>query len=139
VATRSRTFEYAVTLAGGWEAASDRGGVVLPNDDENWTPEHLLLAALNRCALTSFRHHARRAGLEPSSSGRAHGVVAKRAEDGRFGFVEIEVDLDVRLEPEPERADVHALVAKAERDCFVGASLRIEPVYRWTVDGRRVE
>jgi hypothetical protein len=34
---------------------------------------------------------------------------------------------------------VHTLVAKAERDCFVGASLRIEPVYRWTVDGKRVE
>ena len=44
-----------------------------------------------------------------------------REDDGRFAFVEIEVRLDVELTPAP--ADLEALLAKAERDCFIGASL----------------
>jgi organic hydroperoxide reductase OsmC/OhrA len=132
---KARTFEYAVTLDADWVASSDRGGAPLPNDDANWAPEHLLLAALCRCTLTSFRYHARRAGLTAETHGRAHGIVTRREEDGRFAFGEIEVDLEVRLPPPGETADLSELIAKAERDCFVGASLRIAPDYRWTVDG----
>ena len=40
------------------------------------------------------------------------------------------------LEPAPD--DVRELLARAERDCFVGASLAIEPDYRWTVDGEEI-
>jgi organic hydroperoxide reductase OsmC/OhrA len=135
-ATKAHTFEYEVTLAGDWEASSDRGGAPLPSDDEHWAPEHLLLTALCRCTLTSFRYHARRAGLAAETRGRAHGVVTKREDDGRFAFVAIDVDLDVRFDRSPEPDSLRELVAKAERDCFVGASLRVPPDYRWTIDGR---
>ena len=38
--------------------------------------------------------------------------------------------------PEVSVADAVAdLLVKAERDCFVGASLRAMPAYRWTVNG----
>jgi organic hydroperoxide reductase OsmC/OhrA len=136
---RARTFEYAVELDGDWQATSDRGGATLAHDGDNWTPEHLLLAALCRCTLTSLGYHARRDGIETRSSGRAHGTVTRRDEDGRFAFVAIEVDFDVTLQPAPSPTALSELLAAAERDCFVGASLRVEPVYRWTVDGRVVE
>ena len=77
-----------------WVATSALGGAGSATR-RAWTPEHLVLAALSRCILTSYRHHARRAGLEPVSSAAAHGVVTRREEDGRFAFVEIRVDLDV--------------------------------------------
>jgi organic hydroperoxide reductase OsmC/OhrA len=134
---RARTFEYAVTLDPDWTAESDRGGITIPQD-EAWTPEHLLLAGLSRCVLTSFAYHARRAGAEVSSSGSASGKVTKREEDGRFAFVEIAVVSDVTIEPEPASEILAELLEKAQRDCFVGASLAIKPTYRWVVNGEEV-
>jgi hypothetical protein len=46
--------------------------------------------------------------------------------------VEIEVDLEVRLSPQPGGSELAELLAKAERDCFIGASLTAKPTYRWT-------
>jgi uncharacterized OsmC-like protein len=98
---------------------------------EAWAPEHLVLAGLVRCSLTSLRYHARRAGIEVVASGEASGTVTKRDEDGRYAFVEIECRLDVELTPPPD--DLSELLAKAERDCFVGASLTPKPRYVWNV------
>jgi organic hydroperoxide reductase OsmC/OhrA len=106
--------------------------------EPEWTPEHLLLASLARCSLTSFNYHARRAGLDPAASASARGVVTRRDDDGRFAFVELEVEAHVSVEPTPDPDAVRELVAKGERDCFVGASLAIEPRYRWIVNGQEV-
>jgi organic hydroperoxide reductase OsmC/OhrA len=135
VEQRARVFTYGVTIDGDWTVQSDAGGAPLPRE-EAWTPEHLLLAALARCSLTALEFHAKRGGIELRSSGAATGSVTRREEDGRFAFVEIEVELDVTLEPQPEA--VRELLAKAERDCFVGASLALEPTYRWTVNGQGI-
>jgi organic hydroperoxide reductase OsmC/OhrA len=129
-------FEFAVSVDEDWNAVGDRGGTSLPGAERaEWTPEHLLLAGLCRCVLTSLHHHARRAEIDVRSSGQAHGTVTRREDDGRFAFVSIEVDLEVVLGPRPDDEALDALLAKAERDCFVGASLTAPPVYRWTVDG----
>ena len=71
---------------------------------------------------------ARRAGREITAAADGYGRVAQR-EDGRYAFVEIGVRVTAVLDPRAE--NVPALVAKAERDCFVGASLNIEPEYEW--------
>jgi organic hydroperoxide reductase OsmC/OhrA len=135
MSTRARTFTYDVALDRDWAASSTLGGTTIANEEEEWTPEHLVLAGLCRCVLTSFRYHARRAGQEPVASASAHGVVTRRDEDGRFAFVEIRVDLEVALEGEPSRERIDDLVMKGERDCFVGASLTAKPDYHWTVNG----
>ncbi len=62
--------------------------------------------------------------------------MTRREEDGRYAFVEIGIHADVTLTPAP--ANVRELLAKAERDCFVGASLTVEPRYSWTVNGEEV-
>jgi organic hydroperoxide reductase OsmC/OhrA len=138
MSARARIFTYDVSLDDEWAAHSALGGSTISNEEEPWTPEHLVLAALSRCILTSFRYHARRAGREPLARASAHGVVTRREEDGRFAFVEIRVDLSVTLPEAPSTNDVRELIMKGERDCFVGASLNVKPDYHWTVNGEDV-
>jgi organic hydroperoxide reductase OsmC/OhrA len=105
---------------------------------QEWQAEHLLLAGLARCSLTSLRYHAQRVGADAVGGGEASGVVTKRDSDGRYAFVEIAVQLDVEIEPAPGAEELTALLGKAERDCFVAASLSVAPAYRWLVNGREV-
>jgi organic hydroperoxide reductase OsmC/OhrA len=138
VSARARTFSYDVSLDREWAARSPLGGIAIPSEEEEWTPEHLVLVGLCRCILTSFRFHARRAGLEPAASASGHGVVTRREEDGRFAFVEIGVSLEVAIEAAPPSDDLRDLIMKGERDCFVGASLTTKPDYNWTVNGEEL-
>jgi len=134
MATRAKSFDYEVSLDETWDARSDRGGGVLAGADEaSWTPEHLLLAGLARCSLTSLRFHCVRAGIALRARAVARGTVTRRAEDGRFAFVLVTVEGEVSLEPKPDEGAIAELLAKAERDCFIGASLTVAPVYAWTV------
>ena len=132
---RPRVFTYGVSLDDDWLATSDRGGEPLPSDEMAWTPEHLVLTGLVRCVLTSFRHHARRAGHAPATRGSGSCVVAWREHDERFGIVEAQVGLDVTFDPLPPPDEVEAIIEKGERDCFIGASLTVKPDYHWTVNG----
>jgi organic hydroperoxide reductase OsmC/OhrA len=136
MAIKPRELRFAVDLEPGGGIV-DENGVRLAVPAE-WTPEHILLAALIRCSLASLRYHAERAGLSVGdTSGSAQALVTKRESDERYAVVEAEAVLGVELEPEPD--DLPALLAKAERDCFVGASLTAKPSYRWTVNGRAVD
>ena len=125
---RARVFEFEVDYDGQSIATAKGEPVSVPAD---WAPEHLVLAGLVDCSLTSLRYHARRAGIDVAASGSAAGTVTLRDTDGRFAFVEIECRLNVTLSPLPE--DLEALLEKAERDCFVGASLTVKPRYAWNV------
>ena len=98
-----------------------------------WTSEHLVLAALARCSLASLAYHAERAGIAATGVASASGVVTKRETDGRYAFVELQCGLDVELDPPPD--DLPALLALAERDCFIGASLTAPVEYEWRVNG----
>ena len=136
MAIKPRELRFAVDLGAGGEFL-DENAVRLEVPPE-WTPEHLLLAALVRCSLASFKYHAKRAGLTVgATTGSGRGLVTKRESDERYAFVEADVELAVAVEPEPD--DLADLLAKAERDCFVSASLTAKPRYRWTVNGRTIE
>jgi organic hydroperoxide reductase OsmC/OhrA len=135
VQERARVFTYAVTVDRDWAARSDKGGSALPRE-EAWSPEHLLLAGLARCLLTSLEFHAKRRDLTVEGTAAASGSITRRESDGRFAFVEIDAELDVTLDPEPD--DVRELLALAEHDCFVSASLTVTPSYSWTVNGREI-
>jgi organic hydroperoxide reductase OsmC/OhrA len=122
-------FEYAVELDRGGRMTIPGGGQLVP--PEGWTADHLLLAALVRCSLDSFRYHARRGGHRVEAAGSAQGTVTRAGPDDRYRFVEIRVRVDAQLTPRTNEVD--DLVAKAERDCFVGASLTVKPEYEWHV------
>jgi organic hydroperoxide reductase OsmC/OhrA len=129
VATRAKVLEYAVDVDGAGRMTIPGGGQFIP--PEGWSADHLLLAALVRCSIDSFAYHARRAGHEVTASGEAQGVITKSGDDGRYRFVEISVRIDAQLTPRTNESD--ELVAKAERDCFIGASLTLKPEYSWHV------
>jgi uncharacterized OsmC-like protein len=127
---KAKRFEHEVSLLRDGRFAAEGETVEVP---ERWTPEHSVLAGLLDCSLTSLRYHALRYGIAVEAEGSAEGVITKRDGDGRYGFVKIDVRFDVALDPKPERARIAELLAKAERDCFVGASLTPAPAYHWTV------
>lgn len=134
---RTKELRYAVDLTTAGEL-TDEHGVVLAAPAE-WSPEHLLLAALVRCSVKSLRHHAERAGVDVrSASGNSRTVVTKRETDDRYALVETDLELVVELEPEPEPDALAELLALAERDCFVGSSLTAKPNYRWVVNRRTI-
>jgi organic hydroperoxide reductase OsmC/OhrA len=132
----AKRFEYAASLDAEGGLLAEGEAPLAPG--EPWTPEHLVLAGLMRCTLKSLRFHAERENVAVQGSAAAEGVVSKREEDGRYAFVELEVGLDVRLDPLPEEAALAELLDLAERDCFVGASLIQPPRYEWRVNGEVV-
>jgi uncharacterized OsmC-like protein len=136
MAGKAKEFRYAIGL--------DRTGRVTADGqsplelDAAWTPEHLVLAGLVRCTLQSLRFHAAPQEIDFVAEGSAAAVITRRADDGRYAFVEIDVKLDLELDPVPPGEELAALLAKAERDCFVGASLKQSPNYSWRVNGKEV-
>ena len=131
---RPKVLDYSIALDRRYRVSADGGShEQLPRD---FAPEHLVLAGLARCTLTSLAYHAGRAGIKISSSSAvAKGEVTKRASDGRYAFVDLECTLDVELQPAPDEATQRDLLAKAERDCFVGASFVAPTRYVWRVNG----
>jgi len=133
--SRPREFRHAVDLAPTGELRDENRLDVPPE----WTPEHLLLAALIRCSLKSLHYHAARSTLAVrGASGSTRTLITRREADSRYAIAEAEVELAVEIEPEPGPEELAQLLALAERDCFVGASLTVKPRYRWTVNGRTI-
>jgi organic hydroperoxide reductase OsmC/OhrA len=132
---RAKVLDYSIKLDRRYRVAADGGDTQqLPRD---FAPEHLLLAGLARCTLTSLAYHANRAGMKvASSSAAASGKVTRRDSDGRYAFVELDCTLDVELKPAPDAETQQAVLSKAERDCFVGASFVAPVRYAWRVNGR---
>jgi organic hydroperoxide reductase OsmC/OhrA len=136
VAVRSKVLEFEAAIdPRGQLSAEGCPPFSLPDE---WEAEHLLLAALLRCSLSSLRYHAKRQGVQSRGGGRAAGTVTRRESDGRYAFMELEAMLDVELEPEPPADVLRELLLKAERDCFISASLSLEPSYVWRVNGAHV-
>ena len=135
VAVKAKELRYEVELTATGELTEENGaGLELPAE---WSPEHLLLAALVRCSLKSLRYHAEHSGVAVrSASGSSQTVVTKRETDDRYALVETAVELAVELEPEPAADVLAELLELAERDCFIGSSLTAEPSYRWIANGR---
>jgi organic hydroperoxide reductase OsmC/OhrA len=135
--TDPRVLEFDVTVDSTRTASSALGGSALLTEDE-WWAEHLVLAGLLRCTLTSLDYSAGRAGVSVVGSGIAHGKVAKRENDGLYAFVDIETRLEIEVKPAPERRATEELLQHAERGCFVSNSLTAKPAHHWIVNGEQI-
>jgi peroxiredoxin-like protein len=95
-----------------------------------WSPEHLLLAAVQSCFLLTLRSVARAAQLEFASLDlEAIGIVDRRDRVTRFSEIVLRPRLTVTAGTDRER--VQHLLEKTEKACLVSASLstpiRLEP------------
>jgi organic hydroperoxide reductase OsmC/OhrA len=126
--TAPKRLEYSVSERSGTPAHAE----------PDWTAEHLVLAALARCSLSSLEYYAKRANVAVSGSADADGVVTRRDSDGRFAFVETRVGLEVQVKPPLEGEELSKLLDSAEYGCFIGASLTAKPTYEWRVNGEAV-
>jgi organic hydroperoxide reductase OsmC/OhrA len=131
----AKSFEYAAAIDRAGRISAE-GGPPLTLGDE-WSPEALLLAGLARCVLKSLRFHARREGRDVAGSAGASGTVARRESDGRYAFVDAHADVEVDVDPPPVGDELAALLAKAERDCFISASLTTPTTFSWRVNGEQ--
>jgi uncharacterized OsmC-like protein len=130
VASRAKELRFETRL----EAGSFHANGVDLRVGEGFSAEDLVLAGLISCSLASLRHAAGRAGIAVgATSGSARATVTRREEDGRYAFVEVAVELSAALDPTPDEATRVELVERAERGCFVGASLTVKPSYTWTL------
>jgi organic hydroperoxide reductase OsmC/OhrA len=127
VPSTAKVFEYAAEIDRAGRMTIPGGAQIDPA--EGWSADHLLIAALIRCSIDSLTYHARRGGHEVEAQGQARGTVTKTGPEDRYAFVSLDVRIEAQLTPRVTDSD--ELLANAERDCFVGASLRIKPTYDW--------
>jgi organic hydroperoxide reductase OsmC/OhrA len=133
---RAKEFRYVISLDRAGRVTAD--GQAQLELDPAWKPEHLVLAGLARCTLESLRFHAARASVDFVATADAAAVVTRPAPEERYAFVEIDVKIDLEVDPAPPPDELQELLELAERDCFVGASLRPPPCYRWRVNGEMI-
>lgn len=92
--------------------------------DDWWSPEHLLLASVSLCLMTTFRAFARRASLELKGyEGRARGVVEKTKEGPVF--TRIQLALKIRV-PVGAADQARETLASAKRWCLISNSVKAE-------------
>jgi peroxiredoxin-like protein len=132
---------YAARIAGGPEGHATLSSAGVPDlptaapldfdgPGDAWSPEQLLLAAVEACFFLTFRAVARASGLPfVAMSVQAEGIVDRV--DGRARFTEIVLRPRVALPAGVDWLRVQRILEKAERACLVSASLdapiRLEP------------
>lgn len=132
---RAKHFDYWISLEESGALSADGHPATIEGEV---SAEHLLLAALARCSISSLEHFAQQKGIEVQASAYASGMVTQREEDERYGFVNIDCKLEVKLDGELDDDQLRKLLQSAEWGCFIGASLRPAPRYKWRVNGRDI-
>jgi peroxiredoxin-like protein len=97
-----------------------------------WSPEHLLVAAVETCFLFTFRAVAKHAEIDCTLIDLSvEGVVSRQ--DGSIRFTEIVLRPKLALSAGTDMERVKRVLEKTERACLVSASLstpiRIEPEF----------
>ncbi len=92
-----------------------------------WTPEHLLVAAVTSCFVSTFSGMAEKSRLEFASFNMdAEGVIG--SVDGIWRFTEINLRPVVALLNEVDRDRIIRLLEKAEKSCLIARSLQCKVV-----------
>ena len=133
---------YDVRLTGGPAGYAELSGPGLPGlrmappvefdgPGDAWSPEHLLLAAVQSCFLLTLRSVARASQMEFTwLELHAAGTVDRQDGVTRFSEIVLRPTLSVAAGSDHER--IRRLLEKTEKACLVSASLatpiRLEPV-----------
>ena len=124
---------YDAQLVGGATGYAELGSAGLPDlivaspadfdgPGDAWSPEHLLLGAVESCFVLTFRaiaHHSRFAFISLEVDGE--GIVDRKDGVTRFSAITLRPRLIVSGDADVDRG--RQLLAKAEKNCLVSASL----------------
>ena len=92
--------------------------------EAEWTPEHLLVASVESCLLSTFLYFAERFKLSPCSyASTAEGTVEKTKEGLRFTAIDVSIRLTVADAKAAEKVSSLHIRDKLEKYCLVSASL----------------
>jgi organic hydroperoxide reductase OsmC/OhrA len=89
-----------------------------------WSPEHLLVAALESCLMTTFLAIAEKSRLDVVSY-RSSALAKLEMVDGSLRFTRILVRPIVELRREQDRESAHRVFANTEKNCFVSSALSV--------------
>ena len=97
-----------------------------------WSPEHLFVASVSACLMTTFRSIAEMRGLEILGYSDSASGTLIRGDDGLYKMTEITLRPHLQI-ADPTKADrALRLLEKAEKVCLIGRSIEsevhIEPV-----------
>lgn len=90
-----------------------------------WTPEHLLMAAVTSCYVTTFRAIAEFSRFEYDSLEVAAEGVLEKAEGG-FRFTRLTVRPTLLLAAGSDEERARRLLEKAERGCLISRSINAQ-------------
>jgi peroxiredoxin-like protein len=115
---------YAQVFVGGVPELSTAPPKEFDGPGDAWSPEHLLLAAIETCFLFTLRTVARLSNVEfTRTEVDAAGTVDRRDRVTRFTEIVLRAKVTVPAGSNQERAR-HA-IEKAERNCLISASLAV--------------
>lgn len=126
----SRPSGYAELSTGGMPALRTAAPADFDGPGDAWSPEHLLVAAVQSCFLITFRGIARASKVEFAElEVEASGTVARV--DGATRFTDIVLRPIVTIPEGTSREQLRETLEKAEARCLISASLacatRLEP------------
>jgi organic hydroperoxide reductase OsmC/OhrA len=121
---------YATVSTGGMPDLRSAPPLDYDGPGDAWSPEHLLLAAVETCFLFTFRAVAKTSRLEYLALDlSSEGTVDRR--DGATRFTDIVLRPRLTIGPGTDRDRALWVLEKSERSCLVSASLatpvRLEP------------
>lgn len=96
--------------------------------DRTWSPEHLFVASVAACLMTTFRAIAANSGVEVIEYNDYSVGHLQRGDDGLYSIdrVVLRPTVVISAESKPDRA--HRLLEKAEKVCLIGRSITSETV-----------
>lgn len=90
-----------------------------------WSPEHLYVASVNSCLMTTFLAVAQNSKLEFSGfSSRAVGTLEKV--DGKFMISSITLTPEVVIKNENDKEKAERILYKSEAGCLISNSIKTE-------------
>ena len=99
-----------------------------------WTPEHLLVASVASCFMTTFLAIAGNSRLEIDELEVPAVGELVRDPDRRYSIASIELRPRILVTDEKDRAKAERIAHKADEACLISRSLRSEIVLAPTID-----
>lgn len=100
----------------------------------DWSPEHLFVASVSACLMTTFKAVAARSGVDVEDYRDSASGHLVRGEDGLYRIDEVTLRPVVTVSPDARKARVERLLDKAEKVCLIsrsmGCDVKMEPEVR---------